>query len=299
MIRELSILIPTFNQVCTSLVESLASQASQIEGLDYEIIVADDGSTLSDSVETNKRINTIEHSRYLIRPQNVGRAAIRNILAQAACHEWLLFLDSDVAIMRADFLRTYLHTKDNAKVIYGGISIGGEAEQWSTNLRYRYEKSCEAHHVATLRSQHPYQSFRTTNFLVQRNVMLACPFDSHIKSYGYEDVLFGKELRRQDIRILHLDNQATYLDYEENEEFVGKTEESLRTLSAFANQLEGYSRLLAFAKRIHALHISALVLCVFKGMKTLWRRNLCGKAPSLLVFKLYKTGYFISIHRYQ
>jgi len=299
MIRELSILIPTFNQICTPLVESLASQASQTEGLDYEIIVADDGSTLPDSMKANERINTIEHCRYIIRPQNEGRAAIRNILAQTACHEWLLFLDSDVTITHADFLRTYLNTKDGAKVIYGGIAIGGETGQWNSNLRYRYEKSCEANHVAGHRSQHPYQSFRTTNFLVQRDVMLTCPFDSHIKSYGYEDVLFGKELQRQDIHIIHLDNQATYLDYEGNEEFVNKTEESMRTLSAFANQLEGYSRLLGFSEKIRALHLSAIVRCVFNSMKTLWRRNLCGKTPSLFIFKLYKTGYFISIHRYR
>ena len=39
----LSILIPTYNGDCRAMVEELSCQAQALVGLDYEIIVADDG----------------------------------------------------------------------------------------------------------------------------------------------------------------------------------------------------------------------------------------------------------------
>ena len=43
-IRSLSILIPTYNDPCFELVDTLRHQA-EATGISYEIIVADDGST--------------------------------------------------------------------------------------------------------------------------------------------------------------------------------------------------------------------------------------------------------------
>ena len=43
--HQLSILIPTYNDDCRELVASLQQQADNISGLEYEILVADDGST--------------------------------------------------------------------------------------------------------------------------------------------------------------------------------------------------------------------------------------------------------------
>ena len=56
MKRELSILIPTFNDVCNDVVKELQRQASQIEGLSYEIVVADDGSTDTEAMAANEAI---------------------------------------------------------------------------------------------------------------------------------------------------------------------------------------------------------------------------------------------------
>ena len=40
--KELSVLIPTYNDLCTELVTTLQQQAEKL-GTSYEIIVADDG----------------------------------------------------------------------------------------------------------------------------------------------------------------------------------------------------------------------------------------------------------------
>lgn len=298
MKQRLSILIPTYNQVCTALVSSLNEQARAIEGLQYEIVVADDGSTDSRVVQQNKAINTLDNCRYVLADKNVGRAAIRNKLGRLARYEWLLFMDCDVEIERPDFISAYLMTPDDYSVVYGGVRIGcvGDPSAVAHNLRYLYEKACEPYHVAERRMQHPHRSFRTTNFMVRRDVFLRHQFDSSITTYGYEDVLFGKCLHDNGIAILHTDNQVTYTEYEDNAAFVAKTEESLRTLSQFSTLLVGYSNVLSMHYKLSRWHLDGLCRAVWNKKKDAWRRNLVSMHPSLLVFKLYKMGYFMSVH---
>lgn len=103
----LSILIPTYDFVCYPLVLALHGQAEAL-GIDYEILVAEDGSKQQDRVVANLKINELPHCRHLRRTENAGRAAIRNILADEARGEWLLFLDSDAKVEKPDFLAAYL-----------------------------------------------------------------------------------------------------------------------------------------------------------------------------------------------
>ena len=91
--KELSILIPTYNDVCMPLATSLQRQAETL-GTNYEIIVADDGSTDQDTILQNRSINSLPHCRYVERKENVGRAAIRNFLANEASHPFLVFIDA-------------------------------------------------------------------------------------------------------------------------------------------------------------------------------------------------------------
>ena len=85
----LSILIPTYNYDCTKLVADLQQQAEQI-GINYEIIVADDASPLQEYRERVQEINKWPHCRLIELEKNIGRARIRNRLADEARHEWLL-----------------------------------------------------------------------------------------------------------------------------------------------------------------------------------------------------------------
>ena len=89
----------------------LQRQASQIEGLSYEIVVADDGSTDTEAMAANEAINLLPHCRYIVRKENVGRAAIRNFLASIAAYDWLLFIDSGMSIGNDEFLKRYLETE--------------------------------------------------------------------------------------------------------------------------------------------------------------------------------------------
>ena len=65
MSKQLSILIPTFNDDCTQLVTDLRRQAEACEDLEYEIIVADDGSTNQEVVRAHEQLNTWDHCRFV------------------------------------------------------------------------------------------------------------------------------------------------------------------------------------------------------------------------------------------
>ncbi|MBQ8713310.1 MAG: glycosyltransferase [Prevotella sp.] len=289
--QELSILIPTYNCDCTALVRELCRQADGVAGLSYEIIVADDGSTDRTWVDRCRQVESLPHCRFIDCGINRGRAAIRNYLAREAQYAWLLFLDSDMTIFNPQFVASYANC--DGQVVYGGYVVG---DGNPSNLRYLYEKKCEPEHRPDERRKRPFQHFHTSNFMVSRDTMLAHPFDERFRNYGYEDVFFGKELKQAGFTITHIDNPAGFFTYEDNPNFVSKTEEGLRTLHQFRDDLRGYSQLLTFVDNIHVGAVKFLIRLWHRLFKSLERRNLCGNRPNLTIFKLYKVGYFLSIH---
>ena len=297
--------------------------ANDTISLGFEIIFADDGSADATARQRNTIIAQLPYCQYIERPKNVGRSAIRNFLAHTAHYSHLIFLDGDVAIKRGNFVQTYLAHRNDADVIIGTLhfsrmqvacdtaeDIIGHTKRakeetkkttepvlYDDNLKYRYEQQFLAKHPVKKRMQQPYASFRTTNFMVRRDLLLAYPFDETFHEYGYEDTLFGKQLKEHGATLIHLDNAATIADYEDNATFVAKTEESLRTLAAHAHQLQGYSTLLHTANKLKCLHLQPLIAFVFKLFKGLLHKNLCSNSPSVFLFNVYKLGYYINLTR--
>ncbi len=291
--RELSVLIPTYNQVCLPLVR-LLSELLQAEGISHEILVADDGSTDEKTIAENRAIDELPCCRYIIRKKNVGRAAIRNFLVQESSFKYLLLIDSDMTILSDKFVHRYINcTGDD--VVDGGVAIHGDEEVLKGNLRYLYEKSVEADHSAPERQKNPHQHLHTANLLVRRDIMIRCPFDERFRHYGYEDVLLGKLFHRKLIKVEHIDNPLGFCTFESNAEFMDKTEEGLRTLFRFQKELKGYSRMLTFVSGIHIGIIKLFIRLWHRLFGKMERRNLCSSHPSLKLFQLYRLGYFLSL----
>ena len=303
---DLSILLPSYNNVCVSLVQVLQRQADALRGkLDkpfrYEIIVADDGSTDAACIDANRVIGDMLNCRYLRMEQNVGRAQIRNVLISESRGDYVLLIDSDLFLCDDNYL--YKYATSTADVVYGGTRIGGEGlamvdneantENLKGNLRYIYEKKAEPSHRAVFRQLRPNQEISVCNLYARRDIMEAHPFDSRFKAYGYEDVLFGKCLAESGIEVTHIDNPVLINEFEPNSVFVKKTEEAILTLCRFEQDLEGYSNLKTKVTTLGRYIPLSLFRLWHRIMKNKEKRNLTGPKPSLLLFKLYKLGFFL------
>lgn len=303
---DLSILLPSYNNVCVSLVQVLQCQADALRGkLDkpfrYEIIVADDCSTDAACIDANRVIGDMLHCRYLRMEQNVGRAQIRNVLISESRGDYVLLIDSDLFLCDDNYL--YKYATSTADVVYGGTRIGGEGfamvdneantENLKGNLRYIYEKKAEPSHRAVFRQLRPNQEISVCNLYARRDIMEAHPFDSRFKAYGYEDVLFGKRLAESGIEVTHIDNPVLINEFEPNSVFVKKTEEAILTLCRFEQDLEGYSNLKTKVTTLGRYIPLSLFRLWHRIMKNKEKRNLTGSKPSLLLFKLYKLGFFL------
>lgn len=303
---DLSILLPSYNNVCVSLVQVLQRQADALRGrlgkpFRYEIIVADDGSTDAACIDANRVIGDMLHCRYLRMEQNVGRAQIRNVLISESRGDYVLLIDSDLFLCDDNYL--YKYATSTADVVYGGTRIGGEGlamvdneantENLKGNLRYIYEKKAEPSHRAAFRQLRPNQEISVCNLYARRDIMEAHPFDSRFKAYGYEDVLFGKRLAESGIEVTHIDNPVLINEFEPNSVFVKKTEEAILTLCRFEQDLEGYSNLKTKVSTLGRYIPLSLFRLWHRIMKNKEKRNLTGSKPNLLLFKLYKLGFFL------
>ncbi len=297
MRRELSILIPIYNDCCTALVRQVESQAQQIDGFQYEIIIGDDGSDKANVIEENRRNEALPHCRYLRFEQNRGRSAIRNSLAKAAKYQWLLFIDGGhMRLCKDSFLLDYLSEDDDWQVLYGGYQLETPSDiNTNSCLRYKYERRSEQNASARQRNENMYLDFHSANFMVRRDVFQSIRFDEHLRRYGYEDVLFGKKLSEAGIAIRHIDNPTLYTAYEDNAVFLGKTEESLLTLKEMEDELRDYSRLITTVDRLERLYLAPLFRLFYQASRRLLSNNLTSSHPSLLVFNLYKIGFYLSI----
>jgi glycosyltransferase involved in cell wall biosynthesis len=294
MKESLSILIPTFNDDCLSLVEELERQCAVIAELrSYEILVADDGSTNQQVVMRNEHINQLPHCRYIRYEENRGRASIRNVLAQLSLYQWLLFIDGDMRVSHSDFIRNYLTSRGN-EVVYGGYQVSVSSQDSVHLLRYLYERQYENSHSVEVRRKQPYRQFHTSNFLVLRTLYLANPLDERFLRYGYEDVLWGKMLEEKNVSIEHIHNPVSFELFESNMSFIRKSEEALQTLYQFRDSLRGYSSLTTFVEKHRWTSLPCRVLYRLLGKSI--RSRLCGNHPSVMLFKVYKLLYYQSLN---
>jgi glycosyltransferase involved in cell wall biosynthesis len=291
MKHELSILIPTFNDLCEPLVRQICQQADKLAATKfcYEVIVADDASTDFTIVNSNATISQIPHCRLIRQEQNIGRSAIRNMLAREASYQWLLFIDGDMRVRHHNFLEQYIITPCET-VVYGGYELAFVSK---SNLRSLYEKSCLSQHTVAQRQIKPYKDFHTSNFMVSRHLFLEHPLNEKFRYYGYEDVVWGMMLGKLGVDICHIDNPVCFESFESNSSFMKKTEEALCTLHQFCDMLKDDSKLITLANLLKFLKYP--LSWIFNLLAPSMRRSLCGSRPSLWMFNLYRLGFYLSL----
>src|SRR5690606_24025042 len=141
------------------------------------------------------------------------------LLAEKAKFDWLLFLDADTFPSSSNFIQHYLEvfsTKNS--VIFGGIEYPKNTTE-NFSLRHKYGTERESLSLEE-RLKNPYRSFITMGFAIKKEVFETLKFNEKLSGYGYEDSVFGFELQKNNISLLHIENPIIHLNLETNIEFI-------------------------------------------------------------------------------
>jgi len=291
----LTVCIPIYNHDVRPLIFKLKEQADQL-GAEYEILLIDDCST-NGCQTLNKEVEAVPNVRYIELPENIGRSAIRNLLAHEATFRYLVFMDCDAQVVTPDYLRNYLIYCSPGIVCYGGKRNLPSCPDPRCYLRWLYSAQREVV-PAKLRSLNPNRSFISFNFLIDKELFGKVSFDETLKTYGHEDTLFGLMLEDQGIEVQHIDNPLLYSGYDRTEDFIRKTEEGIKNLVAlqktpYSARLTASIRLLRTAQRLRSLHLTGLFAILFRLFRKPILANLNSDHPSLRLFDVYKLGILI------
>ena len=299
----LSVLIPIYNHDVNNLVTTLDQQLTQ-SGIPYEIILADDCSDNLDYRKRNENLSRLASVQYIQNQSNMGRAKIRNRLADTAQYPYLLFIDCDATVQHQDYIKKNLEAiekmqKEPLFVINGGIAYQAEKPDSKYFLRWYYGKKREEE-SADKRASQPYHHFTPFNVVITKSLFQCTNFDESLTSYGHEDTLFGCQLKEQEIPYLHIDNHLIHNGLDTNEEFLKKIRVSIGNLTKLSEDQNINKHLLEDNKLLKAYRSCSIIglpfflKLIFKKYQTRIEQQLCEK-PSMFLLDLYKLCYLATI----
>lgn len=302
---KISILIPVKDFDVVALVSSMTNGMDKVQEFS-EIIIGDDGST----EEFRKKYQSLENDkvRVIVSEKNIGRAAIRNRLITESKGDYLLFIDADTMIPGTGeaFLHRWLDYIPSARVIYGGIiysdSHPGDPDKL---LRWKYGKKKEQKQSSE-RNKHPYASFSTFNVLIDKTIFSRLRFYEELKKYGFEDILFGYQLKKAGIDVLHIDNGLVHEGLETNRDFLTKTKFSIENLSRLFDNVTDRKTFTSIVGILRAFrwlrffHLTRVLAGLFIRYRDKMEIELDSSKISLALFNFYKISMFCTyreIHR--
>lgn len=289
---KLSICVPVYNFDVNELVNELRYQIDK--GLEAEILLIDDASEKS-FIENNRDLRS-KVGQFIFLDKNIGRSKIRNLFLKYSNSDYLLFLDCDGKVISKNFLKNYIEYIDskNPDVIFGGRKVSDVKPDSEYGLRWKFATERENLPVEK-RVESPYLDFQTNNFVVKRSVLEKVPFNEGITQYGYEDLVFSKDLHDQDIKIDHIDNPIFNNDVETNAVFLAKADQSARSLAQLIKNDKNFDRVsqIKLAKAYLFMHKTGTIYIyrlLYRIVKSRLEKKLLTGSASLRALDLYKLG---------
>jgi len=295
----LSILIPTYNYHVYPLVTELKSQADAL-GIAYEILVQDDASTFF--LEENTEINLLQHCSYTLNHENLGRGNNINLLNNRAQFDYVLIMEADAFPERKTYLQDLIVSiNKDTQVLFGGVTYPNEKPEKDKLLRWKYGNERESIPLSE-RLKKPYHFVFTWNLLLKKELLSNYHFPYNVKDYGYEDVVFIKQLKENNIPIQHIENRLVHFNTETSLTFIEKTEKAVITLNQLiiSNKLDLKDTKIGKAYSIITFwQLDMVIRFLFKKLSKQMIANLTSSNPSLIILDLYKLGYFCLLNQKQ
>jgi len=290
----ISVLIPIYNIDVVPLINELSRQLNNLD-IEGEILAFDDHSS-EEFRELNKSISGLPNVMYKELDRNFGRVITRELLANEAKYDWLLFLDSDSRILHAEFLKQYIGIlKTGFDVYVGGRVYPAASPECNRMLHWKYGIKRES--VTGNK-----KALHTNNFCIKKEVFRQLNFPEFLKQYGHEDTWMEIELERTGKKLFHFTNQVEHIQIETTGIFLRKTEQALHNLlllTKVVNQksIAKHVSLFKAYSIFRKIKLEFTVIFIYRVLRNRIAQNLHSCNPSLIFFDLYRLHRLIQISR--
>ena len=291
----LSILIPIYNYNAFPLVLELHKQCLEC-AIDFEILCQDDASKSVLNSE-NEKINSLSNCNFTELKVNIAHRQNRNLLANKAKFENLLFIDGDSIIIRNNYISNYVSWLNDFDIIYGGRLHPENCPSNNQKLRWKYGKFIEDKSVEK-RKLAPFQSLLFNNTVIKKDCFNKVKFDSHLTKYGHDDTQLSFQLSQFNPKLKHIDNPVEHGDIDSNKEYLIKSKSSLENLIELYNEGKinnDFSRLISLLLLLNKLKLKYLISVFYKISDGILNRNLEGNNPNLFLYTIFRIGYLSKI----
>jgi ribosomal protein L30/L7E len=134
----------------------------------------------------------------------------------------------------------------------------------------------------------------TNNFLISKKIFENIQFDERLVEYGHEDTLFGFELKRRNIGIIHIDNPILNGDLEKNENYIINTEKAIGNLIHILEFKNYDKQLIEDVTLLHIYYklykLRKLIKISFVILRPMIKYFLSNGYVNLYLFDFYKLG---------
>lgn len=278
---DVSVLIPVYNYNISTLVSQLDEQFKKLN-LKFEILLIDDCSELS-STYLNLKVNQIEHVKYEVLTENIGRAAIRNLLFNNAKYNFCICLDCDMHIENDNFINNYINEIEQNTILIGGHYYQkSKPNDEKLFLHWKYGSEIESKNIS-LRDN----VFMSSNFACNKNTFQQIKFDNSLKKYGHEDTLFGILANQKNIKLKKINNTLLHCGIETNTVFLEKQKQAIKNLKYLYKNLS-YSK--EFANKIKLIKYANFPFIgkILQPLEPLLLKNLKSNKPNLYNLQILK-----------
>ena len=203
---KISVIIPTYNKA--DLLQ-LTLDALSKQNLDYsqwQIVVVNDGATDNTAEILKAFSESWDGNIELVKPEmNLGRAKARNLGAESACGDYLLFLDDDI-VAPTNLLSSHLALLDAV----GGFGVIGTIVTSADLIDAPHFYYIDSRGVAKITTGFvPGKYLVTQNCSLPRDLFMKVGgFDDEFTAYGFEDMDLGIKLCNAGLKFKLLDNSV-------------------------------------------------------------------------------------------
>lgn len=229
----LSVCIPVYRYDVRPLVTELLRQADELTET-VEVLVYDDASP-DNGDWGREELRQTSGIRYVELPKNIGRAAIRNLMAREAAQAHLVMMDADGEIL-GDYLGRWVDEIIDANcgsALF--LGIGGRRYDSTPpadheyHLHWWYGSEREQRSLQR-REREGWLGFQSNNFLASRRLLIDHPLPEALLGYGHEDTLWGQQFIGSEVKLLQVHNPVIHLGLETNDVFLEKQKQAITNL---------------------------------------------------------------------